>query len=812
MLNYPTTEKAIDREDQRRLADEALAYIRTNGFKTKNAALPFRAIEFYGIEGIGKTRILNAIKEICKDKNLPFIAIESSFKWKEIKDQAGLISEFLRSICEQIGARTESANFAASASAILENMQKLQDVNSAECRFQLTEFIGVLAELYSRVHSPFILLLDKTEYCPQELFDWIGTDFASLFVKVKATPGMALFFAGKGARIKESGWLRFFKGASDHYELNPFSPAFTEDHISALPDGAFYKPAKNFIYDLSNGHPYSTEMIVYELNRLGVDADMVEDHRMELAVLLYKQAIRQRILEDAPEWIIKFVEIASVPRWFKPDLLKRLFSEIHDLPDEFPANADAVWFAYKTAELGNSPWNLTLVTKEAYAIEPSLRKLIQKALSIINPQEIIRLNQKIKKLYIELDNLDFTVTLEILFHTAVVAILKNRDALAETKSELECQLQRFDLGRDLELQNVVQLKLALPKDTEILDLLGKNAVNQLVHCIEEYLNRPSQNLMMTSLFSDPAEFHTSWSFTNQPMSAAKSAYTHQRYEWDEWMKRMEEVGRSAFSAYMPREAQEFLQKYHNVPLQLTVNHSDIPWELFHDGEDFLCLRHAIARKPQTLEQPVIHPPLPRDSKHALVVGNPTCNLPEAEKEALAVASLLESHGWQVDLLIKDEATLTAFALMMKSKSYRLIHFAGHGSYDVDAPKMSGLKFHDFPWLAEEFDCQLNSPAFIYLSACETAQTYTESSLRLQRGEFMQGIALSTLKGGACGCLGPLRAVQDDLSRDFALEFYQRALSDRTLGEAVRQARLALRGKAPEFWAGWVLYGDPSHHL
>ncbi len=813
MLNYPTTENPIDREDQRNLTQELLADIEAKSYQADGGGLPFRTIEFYGIEGIGKTRALSVVKEICESKNLPFVAIESSFMWKDVQDKAGLISEFLRSVCEQVGRRSENANFAATASTILENMQRLQDVNSAEHQDQFKEFIGVLVEIYSRVHFPFILLLDKTEYCPQELFDWIGMNFARLFVESKESPGMAFFFAGKGERIKESSWPRFFKKASAQYKLNPLSPEFTEDHISALPDGVLYKPATNFIYDLSNGHPYSTEMIVYELNRLGVEADAVEDHRMELAERLYKQVIRQHILEDAPDWIKKFVEIASVPRWFKPDLLKRLFSEINDLPDGFPANADAIWFTYKTAELRSFPWNLVLVTKDAYAIEPSLRKLIQKALSILHPQDTIHLHEKIKKLYSNLDSLDFAVTLEILFHTVVIAMLKKRDVLAEAKNELERQLQRFDLKRDPELQNVLQLKLFLPKDTEMVDLLSDDVINRLVNCVDEYLNRPLQNLTITSLHSPPAEFHTSWSFANQSMSAAKSVYTNQRYEWDEWMQNMKDVGSSAFSAYMPREAQRFLYDHSDTPLQLTINYSHIPWELFHDGEDFLCLRHAMARKPQTLEQPVIHPPIPGNSKHALVIGNPTCDLPEAEKEAVAVADLLESHGWQVDLLTKNDATLTAFAMKLKNKTYRLIHFAGHGQYNIDAPNMSSLKFHDFPWLAEEFDRQLKSPAFIYLSACHTAQTFTESSLRLPRGEFMEGIAVSTLKGGACGCLGPLWRVQDDLARDFAIEFYNRALTKRTLGEAVRQARLSLRNRAvPAFWAGWVLYGDPSQHL
>ena len=77
---------------------------------------------------------------------------------------------------------------------------------------------------------------------------------------------------------------------------------------------------------------------------------------------------------------------------------------------------------------------------------------------------------------------------------------------------------------------------------------------------------------------------------------------------------------------------------------------------------------------------------------------------------------------------------------------------------------------------------------------------------------MEGMAVSTLKGGAMGCLGPLWAIKDDFAREFALEFYKYALAGETLGESLRRARLAFFNTSTDFWASWVLYGDPTYHL
>ncbi|MEK6752600.1 MAG: CHAT domain-containing protein [Chloroflexota bacterium] len=813
MSNYPTTDRPIDREDQRKLTEDMLVKIEASGFKT-DTSLPFGALEFYGIEGIGKTRILNVVKELCETRQLPFITIESSYNWRDGQDQIGLISEVLRSICEQLSRRSEVASLAASASAILENIQRGRE-QGGEHMPLVKEFIGILVEIQTRIHSPFILMLDKTEYCPQELFNWLGTDFLRLFLEAERSPGVALFLAGRGRRIRESSWPSYFKRVASAYPMDPFNFEYTGDHVSALTLDGYYRPATRFIYDLSNGHPYSTEMIVYELDRMGVKADAVEEHRIPLAEKLYDEVIRRHILVDTDDWVKRFVEVASVPRWFKPDILKRLFNAVDDLPEDF-RSADSAWVTHKIMELRNPPLNLIRMTPNAYEVERSLRKLLQKVLSILHTQENIRLHQIIKDLYAEFDSFDPTIVREILFHAAVIAVSMQKDALKYVEDELRRQINRFDpANREGDLQKLVELRLALDSDVELLELVGQGNAANLVEIIDEYSTKPSENINFISLFSSPSEYHTTWYLSGevgQSMWPAERIYTHQHYSWDDWRSNMKQTGVASFAAYLPREARDFIARYKDANFQLVANYSDIPWELFHDGSEYLCLRHAMARKPQIRDRYIVHPTLPENSMHALVIGNPTGDLPEAEQEAQEVASLLEKKKWQVDVLIHEKATVNAMALKLSNTSYRLIHYAGHGRFNVDVPQKSSLVLKDYPWLAEEFERQLSSSAFIYLSACKSAQTQTTNNAQSPRGEFMEGVAISTLRGGAKGCLGPLWGVRDDWAREFALTFYRHALAGETLGESVRQSRLAMRNKPDDFWAGWVLYGDPSHYL
>ena len=70
--------------------------------------------------------------------------------------------------------------------------------------------------------------------------------------------------------------------------------------------------------------------------------------------------------------------------------------------------------------------------------------------------------------------------------------------------------------------------------------------------------------------------------------------------------------------------------------------------------------------------------------------------------------------------------------------------------------------------------------------------------------------------GVSAFVGTMWEINDELASRFALEFYARLcgapnLGPVTLGEALRQARLAVRDADPAnpTWLAYVLYGDPG---
>lgn len=220
----------------------------------------------------------------------------------------------------------------------------------------------------------------------------------------------------------------------------------------------------------------------------------------------------------------------------------------------------------------------------------------------------------------------------------------------------------------------------------------------------------------------------------------------------------------------------------------------------------------MARKLSFLKEPQAHYRPASSAKRALIVGNPTGDLPGAAAEAQAVANLLQQHEVEVDLLIGPaQVSANDFVKRLVTQWYDLVHYAGHGYFESADPRGSGLLFADGQVLAEELERVLKSAAFVFLSACEAAKSGTQKSTMGFRGTFIEGLATAVLLGGAIGCLAPMWEIDDGIAQDFAVEFYRHLFENDPplpLGEVVRQARLSVRDQSPDFWATWVLYGGP----
>jgi hypothetical protein len=154
--------------------------------------------------------------------------------------------------------------------------------------------------------------------------------------------------------------------------------------------------------------------------------------------------------------------------------------------------------------------------------------------------------------------------------------------------------------------------------------------------------------------------------------------------------------------------------------------------------------------------------------------------------------------------------LTPLLKLLERADFGLLHFACHNAFLRNTPTASFIKMGDKPFQPSFLNQHLEhfrprSP-LVFMNACRTdgmAGNYTR----------LAGWADRFLSAGAGAFIGTLWEVRDTAAGPFADAFYRAFGSGANLGEALRQARLAIRDRPGDpTWLAYTLYGDPAATL
>jgi tetratricopeptide (TPR) repeat protein len=207
-------------------------------------------------------------------------------------------------------------------------------------------------------------------------------------------------------------------------------------------------------------------------------------------------------------------------------------------------------------------------------------------------------------------------------------------------------------------------------------------------------------------------------------------------------------------------------------------------DLPYDGAPLL------ARLPVVYGLDLAAAPAAARSLRALVVGDPQRNLPEARREARAVADALAATS-AADVALLEAGTATHAAVIDALGTASLFHYAGHATYggedgwDSALPLAAGGHL-----LVADVLALPHVPARVVLSGCNVAHTSSASP-----GETL-GIAQAFLVAGSDSVIAPTRSVSDALSFRFAEALYAELSSDADVPRAARRALLRLRAQEP----------------
>lgn len=290
-------------------------------------------------------------------------------------------------------------------------------------------------------------------------------------------------------------------------------------------------------------------------------------------------------------------------------------------------------------------------------------------------------------------------------------------------------------------------------------------------------------------------------------------------------QRLAQVGRRMYGLLIPDAMQRLIEETREFPLTITSNNPELPWELLHDGEGFLCLKRMFARMPagqtfprRTRESSSLAPT--RDIRVLLIHSEAGEQLPNAAEEITAIQQTLSRMDPRpkVTLLSGSEVTSARLTDELSLGNYDVVHYTGHAGFDPDRPHLSYLLLPSLElFRAERVQRLLEGHPVVFLNACESSRAARQESGATTGGTVAQaqGLGSAFVYGGAQACVGSLWPVFDDTAAEFAITFYENLIARRQrVGEALRLARLrSFEARTDAItWAAYALYGDPGYRL
>ncbi len=254
-----------------------------------------------------------------------------------------------------------------------------------------------------------------------------------------------------------------------------------------------------------------------------------------------------------------------------------------------------------------------------------------------------------------------------------------------------------------------------------------------------------------------------------------------------------------------------------------------------DPDRFLGTGRGFTRQLRTtFAPPPEPPPPPRRVMRVLVVADPAedAHLPGAEEEGVEVADLFEGFNVAYEKLSSNRvevvrlfgpyaATRTNVLRHLMLRSYDVLHFAGHCTYDEN-PEASGWVFSGGQLISpNELGRVDRIPNFVFSNACESGITPDRSERRSV--ELAPSFAERFFERGISNFVCTAWPVDDLAARTFALTLYTELLGLRKSGDgenqyedpqpmyaAMREARHAIAGfpGGARTWGAYQHYGSP----
>lgn len=278
--------------------------------------------------------------------------------------------------------------------------------------------------------------------------------------------------------------------------------------------------------------------------------------------------------------------------------------------------------------------------------------------------------------------------------------------------------------------------------------------------------------------------------------------------------------KSIFELLIPNEFKEQLKRHGNINWILDHYTAEYPWELLQDEiEDArpLCIRSGMIRQLFTSNYRQVIKAAPKDN--ALVIADPDlkgfpAQLPGALKEGQKVSEMLMAQEFNTTTSFKGNSAEIIEKLF--SNDYRIIHLSGHGIFNEDQSKGSGMVIGKNIYLSTREIRQMSTvPELVFVNCCHIGKVEgIAEELYRKRYKLAANIGTQLIENGVKCVIAAGWAVNDNAALEFARIFYNRMFRGYTFGISVKEARKAVFEKFSytNTWGAYQCYGDPFFRL
>jgi tetratricopeptide (TPR) repeat protein len=278
-----------------------------------------------------------------------------------------------------------------------------------------------------------------------------------------------------------------------------------------------------------------------------------------------------------------------------------------------------------------------------------------------------------------------------------------------------------------------------------------------------------------------------------------------------------------FSLLIPGAIKEHFISETDLILVLDQTSAQYPWELLAERTPSnevtpFSVRMGMIRQFKTAR--FTASPHTTRAETALVVGVPKSrerDLPAARNEAIKVAAMLRSAGYDVPggALIDAESMLVFKRLF--NREYKILHLAGHGQYVPGKPDESGIILSDGMYLSSKELRNLSPvPELVFINCCYLGRIDDGEPCLTTNAPYAlaASIAEELINMGVKAVVAAGWAVDDKAAAAFAERFYTEMLDGVQFGTAVLRARIAAKDASSQSntWGAYQCYGHPDFVL